>query len=241
MKLRPFYVLLAGCCIGIFLIIFFALKHIGARYDQGLVNLIPTRSEGPAVRKARTIRKVVIFDEDNKGCMEITPDGVVRTYEVCGENLKDANRIADPKFILKLIQIASQIDFSKYRQKVSGPYLTLIIETDTGTEIIYVPLGREGGDIINTINLIREELPQPTQTPGPFTQTPTPTLGGVSNSPTPTPRISHTPGPSPTLNPHPSEIIESPFTCGYTESTGPRPYNISNFICTTQPSPGPTP
>lgn len=244
MKTRPIYFIAALLLIASFFLIYFIFRNFGMKYDQGLASIIPKSQDPVAPRKARTVRKVTVLQEDS-GCMEVTPDGIVRTYDRCGGELVDANRLSDPKNVLRLIQVASQIDFSNYRQKLDGPYITLIIETDSGTETVYIPIGGGNGnggsggdDIIQIIDQIKGDLPQPTATPIFSPDTPTPTLGGVSNTPTPTPLISPTFGPSPT--PTPTGNPDNPFTCGFTQSSnGPRPYNVSNYICSTQPSPAP--
>ncbi len=238
MKARPLYFTIAFLLLASFFVIFFVFKSFGGKYDQGLASLLQKTQDPPATRKVRSVRKITVIHEGENGCIEVTPDGVVRTYNNCGGELTDANRLADPKNVLRLIQSMSQIDLAQYRKKVSGPVLTLIIETDTGTETIYIPTGGGGNDIVETITKIEGDLPQPTSTPGPYIETPTPTLGGVSSSPTPTPLVSPTLGPSPT--PTPTGNPDNPFRCGYTQNgSTQKPFNVSNYICSTEPSPAP--
>jgi len=245
-KMRGIIVLAIGVFILIFLLIFFVLRRFGTQYNQGLTSLTQTNNQNVGVRKSRLVRKVTIFqDENTASCLEVTPDGVVRSFETCGGEPTDINRLSNPKNIFELIRVASQIDVSLYMEKPTVPFVTLVIESDEGSVTVYIPTGGSGGSggggdggVGDIIDNIIGDLPQPTATPGPFVPTPTPTMGGVSFTPTPSPLISSTPGPSPTPSPTPE--VDNPFLCGFSEgSTGVKPLNVSNYICSTEPSPPP--
>jgi hypothetical protein len=241
-KLSRIVVLAIVVCIFIFLLIFLVLRNFGSQYNQGLTSLTQTNNQNIGVRKSRLVRRVTIFqDENTTSCLEVTPDGVVRSYDTCGGTPTDVNRLSNPKNIFELIRIASQIDTSLYTEKPKVPFITLVIESDEGKVTVYIPTGDGGGGgggIGDIIDLITGDLPEPTATLGPFVPTPTPTMGGVSFTPTPSPLISATFAPSPTSAPTPE--VDNPFLCGFSEgSTGVKPLNVSNYICSTQPSPPP--
>ncbi|MCX8009075.1 MAG: hypothetical protein N3A54_05260 [Patescibacteria group bacterium] len=235
MKAQKFYIFIACCLLFSFFLLYFLLRYFGKRYDQGLESLVQTSYDAPFTRKGKTVRKITILQEDG-GCMDVSSNGVVQVYEECGGDPSVAHRVSDPKFVLRLIQRVSEIDGSKFKEGSSGAYLTLIIETEDGTETIFIPIG--DNEISKTIDLIKGQLPQPTPTSDPHAQTPTPTMGGVSHTPTSTPSVFPSPGPSPTPNQNSTGSEDNPFTCGYGETQGgSRPYNISNIICSTEPSP----
>lgn len=217
-----------------FIVLYVVLHYVGQQYNNGSTNTNNSVDQTP-LKAIRVVKKITVKDE-GEGCIEITPDGVVRTYSECNGDVTDVNRLANPKNILHLIQITSQIDFANYKVRPLGASLTLLIETDNGTETIYIPKGNGGGDISHTIDQINGDLPQPTSTLGPGEPTLTPAVG----SPRPTsltPTVQPTFGPSPT--PGPSGTEPKSFTCGFAGDESKKPYNVSNYICSTEPSPAP--
>lgn len=216
-------------------VLFVLLRGIGTSYEEGLT-ILPTIAPPAQTREAKKIRRVLIQRDDSEGCMEVTNEGVVRTFDTCGEELTTVSRPTDPKFILRLLQVLSQIDTTKYRVRPSGPSLRLVIETDNGTEIVYVPVTEEQGSISDIIESIEEDIPEPTATPV-ATPLPSPTLPGTTSIPTPSPSPTLIPGITPTPT---SSVSIPPFTCDFDYGQGPRrPYNVSSILCTTEPSPVP--
>jgi hypothetical protein len=205
-------------------------------------NIAPTIQPPSATREKKNIRRLTV--EDEHGCMEVTPDGVVRTFATCGGELVDANRIADPKFLLKLLDAVSVMDTTPYRVRPkTGVVITLHIQTDTENITVYLPASSpspsyDPGTIEGLIHLVQGDLPQPTQTPVPGgpSVTPTATTIPISGTPSPTPTLA--PWITPTVTPEASNL--TPFTCGFSEDeSGKKPLNVSNYICSTQPSPAP--
>jgi len=239
MKSQRILLILGGlgfCLVFVFIVVF--SQQFGSMYKKGLESILPPPPEAPQTREKKHIRKITVIDR-NGGCMEMTSDGVVRSYATCGGDLTDANRLADPKNLLKLFEYASQVDPSKYQQK-GDHVITLVIETDTGTETLYIPVSGPGGTpdpIAQVIDLITRDLPQATPTPNGPSITPTPTLIGAQVVPTDTPMPTLLPWitPSPTLMP-----VDQGFLCSFGQANAnKRPYNVSNYICATEPSPHP--
>ncbi len=240
MRIRSIYLLFFFLIlVVVFFLLYSILQYYGKKHDQGLERLLVRPSDPPATQNVRSIRRITVIQENDDSCLDILPNGVVQRYETCGGEMKDAYRAPDPKYILRLMQLASQIDLAEHQRYPSGRYLTIVVETDEGTHTLYIPIEEENNDIATLIRQIQEDIPQHTPMPTVFTNTPTPTQG-MSITSTPTVSLSITPGSSPTVRPTPSDIVDNPFTCGYFEETGrQRPYNVSNFICTTEPSPAP--
>jgi len=214
-------------------------KIIGGR----TANLTKSQSSSTyELKDKKKIRKIRISKDNRGGCMEVSPDGAVRIYDVCGETLTDAVRLTETKNILKLFKLVSETKLEEFTNKPEGTYVIIIVETDTGTETYYLPQdtgpgGGSGGgaigDIIDTIDDIEEDIPDPTPTP---TLIPSPTdiiTGG--ESPTPASGVS----PTNILYPTPTQAQTLvPFTCDFTGTSGTKkPYNVSNYICSTEPTP----
>lgn len=218
------------------LFIVLSARQFGSSYTDSLSTILPILPDAPKTRERRVIRRVTVKHDDG-GCLEITPDGVVRSFDTCGGELTDVNRLADPKHILELVDMMSSIDISKFQRP--GPNtLTLVIETDKGSVTIYVPIthgstgGYEDHTISDTIDLITGDIPQPTSTPMVSLDSPTPTLLGVQ------PILTSTP--TPTLpfwiTPTPTTASIQPFTCDFSEtSPGKKPYYVSGVLCTSLP------
>lgn len=232
------YLSVIGCII-IFIIgiiVFLVLKAFGSSYSQ---NVPSSRisDQSIEIKEKKRLRKITVTDEETGECLEITNDGVVRRYETCDGQLQDATRLFDPKRIIQLFEYASRIDPNKFRNKPQGAYIRLIIETDAGSDVVYVPVTDEPESISEVIDLIKGDLPQPTPTLYIPTTIPTPTLPGTTIIPTITPTPTLLPGITPT--PEPS-LTEQQFTCGFTDDPSEiRPFNVSNYICSTEPSPAP--
>jgi hypothetical protein len=215
----------------ILLIVILVAQNLGKNYQAGLEQIQTDQNQQFFTRDKRRIRKVFV-ERDGK-CLVIGEDAVVRTYDTCDGELQNIHRLADPKHVLELLEFVSRLDPSKYRQKPSGFSLKLIIQTDNGTEVIYIPVGGGGPDSIpDVIDLIEGDLPQPTQTPFP-TIIPSPTLPGTTIIPSLTPTPTWLPGVSPTPYLTPTPAL---FICDYFDDpTDVRPYNVSSFLCSEEP------
>jgi hypothetical protein len=188
-------------------------------------------------KDTKRLRKIIVQDEETGECLEISNDGVVKRYETCEGKLMDSTRLFDPKRIIQLFEYASRIDPSKYRSKPEGSSIRLILYTDSGTEIVYVPVTDDEESISEIIDLIVGDLPQPTPTEYVIPGTPTPTLPGTTIIPTSVPTATLYPGITPTPGPTGQQ---QPFTCGFFDDPyEQRPYNVTNAICSTEPSPAP--
>jgi hypothetical protein len=239
--LRP--LLIAGGVLAlIVLMASVAVIRFGRAYQWGIFGFNTTEtSVETTVREKKKLRKITVRKGDSAGCIEVTPDGAVRVYRTCGEELESANRPYNPKNILKLFRLVSERNLSDLPSgSEEGTLYTLMIETDEGTQVVVIVVNEDTPDpiveIIETIEDIEEEIPEPTSTPAdPLLPTPTqpPVLSG-------TPVPSGTPFPSAFPTPTPTgPAVDLGFLCDFIESTGPKPYNISNFVCSTGPTPFP--
>lgn len=227
--------------IGVLAVITVVVFALGKVYQGGLSRLSGESDPNEyALRKKKQIRKITLQKGDEQGCYEIMPDGVVRVYAECGGELTQAARYQDPKYILQLFQLASAYDLAKYRNSGAGQIYTLTIETDEGTEIITIVLNDQNSDeineVIDTIDTILEDLPNPTPTPTGGSPQPSPTLlPGQSPLPSPT-----APGSTPQPSASGTGGVElTPFSCNFAEdSVSGKPYRVSNIVCTEEPQPG---
>lgn len=225
-----FVLVFAGAILGV--------RQFGAAIQSRLESLAPAQSSQTVTDKpSKRVRRITVLDELG-GCIEVTPDGAVRVYKECGTELDNAYRPQDPKYILELFQKVRTLNTSKYSTVPSeGTYITLVVETDQGTETIYIPGSGSGGspeDIIKTIDNIIEEIPPPTPTPT-IVPSATPSLT-PSASPSPT-QPGSTWTPTPTTTGAPSGPPGDPFTCVFEEDGTNKPYRVSNVVCSTEPIP----
>lgn len=213
----------------------FIILGVGSIYRGKIASLEQQRPQELELIKKASIRKITVKKKDEAGCMEVTPDGAVRIYESCGGKLLHATRLSDPRNILKLFQIVSEADVSEYRDSGAAVY-ELVIETDSGTQTIYVTSGG-GEQMISTISLIQGDIPP---NPSPTSFFPQPSQG-TEQTPYPSPAASSG-GPTspPNSTPPPTVGGGIPFTCDFYESGEQgKPYRVSNVVCSTEPSPVP--
>ena len=233
----PIYVT-AVIFVGVLAIIVFVVIALGKVYQSGISRLSGESAPNEyGIRKKKQIRKITLQKGDEAGCFEIMPDGVVRVYAECGGELTDAARYQDPKRILQLFELASAYDLTKYRNSGSGQIYTLTIESDEGTEIITIVINDQNSDeinqVIDTIDTILEDFPDPTPQPsGVAPQPSAPILPG--QSPVPSPSVS---GSSPLPSGSGTGGVElTPFSCNFTENfASSKPYRVSNTVCTDEP------
>jgi hypothetical protein len=229
----------------IIILIFFLVKF-GSIYKSGLTNLVDqNKATEYTLRKTKIIKKITTLNNQDKSCIEITPEGIVRIYEVCGEKLTSANRLKDPKNIIRLVNIISSTEISNPGNTCLETQYEILIETDTGQEKICFDMengriqdGSNKGLIEDINQIIRDivaDMPDnssvPSNTVFPnsssnsyYLPTPEPSNGSIITSPLPSGSIQN-------LN---------PFTCEFSTNSGKRkPMNISNIICSNDPSPAP--
>lgn len=232
----------------------FILTRIGSAYKTNLDRFTEQRNPSSVTHMEKEqIRKITLQRNGDPGCMEVSPDGVVRLYSVCGTELSDARRITDPKYILALYKKVAESAFVFITQEESAACQGYImtVQTDSGLRLVCLnnsSSGQSGGssggsggsggggidDIIETIEKIIEDIP-PTPTPTGYMTNPTPTID-IYTSPTPTTEIV----PPWEMTPTPPMIILQPFTCDFTDLLGKKkPFNVSNIICSSQPTPAP--
>jgi len=242
-------------------LIIVTLVRIGGAYKSGLNRFSMDEKISDVTHTERQkIRKITIKNASDPGCMEVTPDGIIRVFTVCQEELSGAQRVTDTRFILRLYKKMAETDLTKLPDATNSTCsgYTMILETDTETKSVCLQNTTEGsnnsggnsgtggsggggtnggdiGEIITIINQVIDNIP-PTPTPTPVVISPT-VVPGTSISSTPTEIVL----PSWGVTPMPTSAVTLPFTCSYTDARGKkRPYTISNIICSTEPSPGPT-
>jgi hypothetical protein len=208
----------------------------GGSYRKTLSEILPqSQINNLSTTETKKVKKITFQKQNETGCIEVTPDGIVRVYTVCNEKLDSANRVTETRNINKLFQLVREKDYKTRDFSDSENAYKVIVETESGTEIFYIVVdeGNESEELLDTLNDIIEDIPKSSPTPSPIY--PTPSSPGASQSTQPA--SSQSPNPSP--SPNSSEIVET-FTCDFTESGDPRkPYNVSNVICTGEPSPAP--
>lgn len=187
------------------------------------------------------VRRVRIKNQkDEKGCIEVNPDGAVVVYSDCeAKTILSAERELDTKFIRRLFEHYALADLDEESRVMKSGYV-VIVETDEGVSTYYVAdagdiRGKSGGateTISEIIANIIEDAPMPTPTAVSVTQTVTPTVavGGVIS--TPTVVVNSSPTPNPTHEPQ-------PFSCDFSESDPKKPYRVSQVVCTSEPTPAP--
>lgn len=225
--------ILGGILVIVFISSVVVILEVGKRYKGGLSQFMNEQtSQRVHSIKKKQIRKITIKKRGESDCFSVTPDGVVRRFAECDDNLTDADRITNTKNILKLFKILSEIDLTKYKEKRDGAY-ELVIETEDGLETIYIDIGEDTGEIIEIIEDIEEEIPASSPEPSIF-ESPS-SSGQVSPSPFASGGYYATPTPTPS-----GGFGQTSFTCEFTDAQGNRkPYNVSNIICSTEPSPIP--
>jgi hypothetical protein len=234
-------VLLIGSLIIMVLLIIVVLSRFGAAYERGLSSVLQNQQPQQLSQtvKRKNVRKVTVLTSD-AGCMEVTPDGVVRMFKTCGTDLSGAARLTNTRDIQRLFRLTTENDLSMYQSKPSGAYTTIIIHSDDGDQTVYIPHGGQGptppaGEIIIIIDQIGGDIPslKPRPTSGP---TPTNLPPGVTQTPTPTAEIvfGDTPTPTPSIT-----LTEQPFSCDFSADSKNRPVTVSNTLCSSAPTPGP--
>ncbi len=222
----------SGVLIAIFAIVIGLIIAIGQVYRSGLGKFEQPKIQDYALTEVPEIKRLTLRKQGETGCIEVTPEGIIRVYEICGEKLTQTSRPTDPNNILKLFKMISIKDLKKIQAR-GGQIYELIIETATGTETVYITDDDgSGGEIIKQIQDIIEDVPN--TSPSPLI-VPTPTIPGTSAYPAATPTASIGSPSSPL--PSPSSQVLVPFNCDFSESTdGKKPFNISNIICSSNPS-----
>lgn len=220
--------------VGVTVLVIFA---IGKAYQGGLGFLGNNAPQSVEVAPRKTIKKITIKKPDSLECLEVTPDGVVRAYTTCGEELSDAGRPADPTNVNKLVNLLRLRDLSKYKTRGPGAVYEIIIETDSGTETYYLPVDSGDDEVEEIIDVIEDIETSLTPSPTPQLNSPLPSVS--SSLPPP----GSSPGSSPSSPPTGGGgTADNPFICGFTETDQERkPVPVSNIICTSNPSPAPQP
>ncbi len=207
----------------------------GNAYKEGLDSFTNQNSSQEITSdKKKKIMRVTIKKEGETQCIKVTPDGIVRIYATCDEDLESVTRPSDPKNILNLLKILTEADLKKFQGGMTGNYYILTIETDTGTETIYVSSTSDiGDDIIQTIEDIKEDLSSPiprvSAEASPFS----------SANPLFTPPASPLFSPLPSVLPSGEGSSQQVFSCEFDAQGNRKPFNISNIICSTEPTPVP--
>lgn len=209
------------------IVIIVVLFNIGKTYRKGLLNIVNQPSpQANLLIKRKEIRKITIQKNDNKSCIEVTRDGVVRVYDSCQGSLTDAVRLNDSRNILKLFKVLSETDLASYQLGEGESLYTIIIETDEGTQSITVVIGN---DIAKLIEDIEEDIPNPSASP---------LFSSVPNAlPSSLPVSSLFPGSSltPSASPGQEEAQEIPFKCNFSETAENKPYRVSGVVCSEEP------
>ncbi|RJR15443.1 hypothetical protein C4579_02275 [Candidatus Microgenomates bacterium] len=221
--------LIAGVLILLVIIVVFVAIKLGGAYRSGLSGIEQPQSAPLNIRKTKKIQKITIQAPDLEGCIEVTPDGVVRVYSVCEETLEQVSRPRDSKYILDLYRRLSYLDLDTYvtPDLSSGIAYTLHIQTDSGTYTIIITYDDEEGT--EQIDNLIETIPDPSPTPQA-------SVPGTSPSPSSPPGTSPSPQASGTSpSPSPQASGDNPFICDYAQSEPGKPYRVSNIVCTDEP------
>jgi len=244
--------------ITIVIFIYWLLKIISLRYRQEIeyIESQPEINKIHHVEKEK-VTKIRINKSNEAECVEMSPDGIVRIYKVCGEVLDNAVRQEDVRYISRLFKQVSETDFQYLVNfEICSGYMLYIYQ---GSSVKKVCLDMNNGfsteiggatnesynrvivniinDIIQTIDLIYDTIPSPTSQTTPVlsltpTNEPSPTQTDPYSSPTPIFDISPTPTPVGYERP--------PFSCDFVSQSGnKRPYMISEVVCSSEPTPMP--
>lgn len=215
--------------------------RIGQAYRLGISSFEAKKTtEELTLKKKKIISKITIKRQGEENCIEVTPDGIVRVYRECGtQELESANRLTNPKSVLKLFKLVSETDLSKLDTSGEGELYQLILETDEGTEVVYIVFSDDSPpvieEIIETIENVEEEIPDPTPIPNPSASMQLFPSGGATSPPQASGVVV---SPSPSATPGTGGSQEVPFNCDYQETSQNKPVNVSNTICTSEPVPG---
>lgn len=209
----------------------------GVSYRKSLTNVVPE----PQINEmtslvGKKIKKVTFQKRYSSECIEVTADGIVRVYATCGKELNSADRLRDPKNIFKLYKLLTEKDYKSDSFTENDEVYLVTLETETGTQIFYFVADSKDtniAELINTFNNILGDLPG---------ASPTPNFALLSSS---SPQVSASlPPPSgtsfyPTPSPSGASLTQT-FTCDFSDAKGTKkPMNVSNVICTGDPSPAP--
>src|SRR3989344_9094467 len=104
----------------------------GTAYRRGLATLIQPPPEALTLKKKKVVSRITVKKSGESGCIEMTPDGIVRVYENCEGELESAYRLVDPKNILKLFKLVSERNLATSPKPGQVVY-ELTLETDEGT------------------------------------------------------------------------------------------------------------
>lgn len=224
-----------GILAAVILIVVVILIGVGRAYKGGLASLLQTQQESAPVKK-KQVNRITFKKGGENTCIEVTPDGVVRVYKECGESLSEARRLDDTHNIQLLFQALSVQDESLYTTPCIGECYEVTIETDEGTQTLYIPVGGGGtggsiGDLIEEI----ENQATASPTPSPGAPLPSPTPGTSPQPPTPPPGTS----PVPSATAGTGGESTGTFVCDFSETGNKKPYRVSGVVCTTEPSPVP--
>lgn len=225
-----------GILAAVILVAAVVLIGVGRAYKGGLASLLQKNQEAMLVKR-KQVNRITFKKSGGNACIEVTPDGVVRVYKECGGELTEARRLDDMRNINLLFQAMSLQDESLYRQPCTGECYEVTIETDEGTQTLYIQVGGGGaggsiGDLIDDI----EEQATATPTPSPGAPIASPTPG---ESPLPTPTLPPGESPQPSVTPGTGGESTGTFVCDFLETSNKKPYRVSGIVCTTEPSPIP--
>ena len=231
------FITAAGLFILVLLATVFLVYKFGGAYRQSLRNVGgPQSTQEVTLKKKKQIRKITVQKSNDTSCIEVTPDGVVRVFAVCGGDLTQASRPTNLQNIFKLFKLVSEQDLAKYKQSGNHVY-QITVETDTGSETYYLASDGGGGSaIIDTITKIGGDIPP--------SGSPSPTPPSVSPNPGSSPTASASPlagsSPEASVSPGTGGGGGNPFACDFSEGGGGgKPYRVSNIVCTSEPSPVP--
>ncbi len=218
-------------CAVVLIILLFIIKF-GSAYRGNLSSYINNpKQQELKLKKKKDIKRITFRKQGEISCLEMTPDGVVRQYSVCGNTLTDVQRLSDSKNITKLFKLVSENELENLKN-TGGEIYELTIQTDTGTQVVYMSAANSpiANEIIQTVEYVHGDLVGTSPTP---TSVVNSSAAPINNGTTPSPQNSLS-NPSPT--PDASATSQLPFVCDFIEtSTKKKPFNVSNVICSSEP------
>lgn len=250
--------LLGGILVLIFAISAVYIFFIGKAYQSGISHYTENNQPSSITHNEREkITKITIQKQDDKSCIEVSPDGAVRVYKTCDKDLTNARRIADTTNITSLFKKISEIDLSLVKASTSCDSYLIAVETASSSKTICLSdiESSYSGNVVNSsgtednsktvAKVIVSEIIQDIDNiiiaiPD---STPTPTLRLSQN-----PEVTVTAYPTPSTDtqlwllpsgmPNPTDILK-PFLCEFNSaSVSGKPYRVSNVVCSSQPQPG---